>query len=379
MADKIKVGVVGPGTIGHKVIWALQKQGDVEVVGAAKTSPDWVARWCIDAGLKMYASSKDGPAGLDASVKEFQDALGAQNVGGSIRDMLSHVDVVVDCSDGKIGAMLKEQYYAPYNKEAKKKVRVIFQGGEKANIGKSFNSRCNYDKVLSVGASDTPYLRTVSCNTTTLARFAGMLIEGGYPIEFLEIALMRRAVDPGQVGKAILDSMEVDLKIPSHQAPDLMEVLPIQASSRAYKITSSQMHLHDVRITFKSKAPSKEEFAAVFAKDNRVALLNRFSATGELKERSRRLNKLHPEVALGGDLFVVAAGLGTYQVVNEKRSWITLGCPQDSIVVVENVDAVKAITYDTNKLSRDAVMQSTDKALSLREIKKALEESYKAE
>lgn len=375
---KTRVGIVGPGTIGHKLVWALEKQDDMEFVGASKTSADWAARWINRKGYKMYAASKEGSGGLKEAVKKFEDALGSENVGGSIKDLLDLSDVIIDCSGNKIGAKNKAEYYEPYNKENKEKVGAIFQGGEKADVGQSFNTRTNYDVGKKLAGSDSPFLRCVSCNTTTLARVNGAIAEAGYEIDYLNVSLLRRALDPGMAGKMMLDNMEVGLKLPSHHAPDLQTVMDVEAYSRAYKVPVSLMHVHDLQINFKKKAPTKEEVASIFAGDNRVGLLETVSNIAELKERSRRLNKLDERVCPGGDVILAILASGSYITLqNGKQAWVTLFCPQDSIVVPENIDAVRALTYDVNPVERDESLAKTDKSIALDVMKAELEDSYR--
>ena len=377
---KTKVGIVGPGTIGHKLIWALEKQDDMKFVGAAKTSPDWAARWVNSKGYKVYAASKEGKDTLGEAVKSFEEALGAANVGGSIHDLIKASDVIIDCSGDKMGVKNKEDYYEPYNKASKEKLGVIFQGGEKAVVGQSFNTRTNYDVCKKVAGTDKPYLRCVSCNTTTLARVNGGIMQAGYDIDYLNVSLIRRALDPGMKGKVILDDMEVGLKLPSHHAPDLQTVMKIEAYSRAYKAPTSLMHVHDLQINFKDKAPTKDQLKEAFADDNRVALLETASNTAELKERSRRLNKLDDRLFPGGDIILAVVSSGSYITLQDgKQAWVTLMCPQDSIVVPENIDAVRALTYDRKPVERDETLAKTDKTIHLDLMKKELEESYSKE
>ncbi|MCX6695013.1 MAG: hypothetical protein NTU61_01790 [Candidatus Altiarchaeota archaeon] len=177
-------------------------------------------------------------------------------------------------------------------------------------------------------------------------------------------------------GKFRLDGSEVGLTIPSHHAPDLQEVVQVEAYSRAYKVPVSTMHMHDLQIVFKDGAPSKEEFKQLFAKDNRVSLLETFDSTSELRERVRRLNKIEDGVFPGGDVFMSCVSTGAYCVFRSNTAWITQGIPQDSIVVPETIDAIRAATYGTLKVGRDESMKKTDESIDLPEMKKILEDSY---
>ncbi|MFH1403863.1 MAG: type II glyceraldehyde-3-phosphate dehydrogenase [Candidatus Altiarchaeota archaeon] len=377
MMKKVRVGVIGPGTIGHKVIWAIERQEDMVVSGVAKTSPDWVAKWVAEKGYKLYPSSKKGAEGVPDAMREFKEKIGGEHIGGPVEELFGVSDVIVDCTGSKFGARNKEELYVPYNKANDNRLKVLFQGGESADIGASFNTRASYDKCVESVEAGNPYLRVVSCNTTGLARLVGSVIEHGWGVDYLTSTLIRRSTDPGQSSKMRIDGTEVSLKIPSHHAPDLQEVLDVEAYSRAYKVPVSSMHVHDLRMTFKKKAPSKEEFASMFEDDVRVALLETFDSTIELRERVRRINKLEPHLFPGGDLFMSAVSTGSYYVFRGREVWLTQGIPQDSIVVPETIDCIRASMHSTLKAGRDDAMSRTDESLKLGLMKEVLEESYR--
>ncbi|MFH0862827.1 MAG: type II glyceraldehyde-3-phosphate dehydrogenase [Candidatus Altiarchaeota archaeon] len=373
---KIRVGVVGPGTIGHKVIWAIEKQDDMAVSGVAKTSPDWVAKWVAKKGHKLYPTSKEGAKGVPAAIKEFEDKIGKEHIGGPVEELFKVSDVVVDCTGEKYGMRNKEELYEPYNRKNKDRLRVVFQGGEKAEIGASFSARTSYANCCEA-VKKSPYLRVVSCNTTGLARVIGHMMEAGYEVDYVTASLIRRSTDPGQSSKLRIDGTEVSLKIPSHHAPDLQTVLDVEVHSRAYKVPVSSMHMHDLRVTFTDEAPTKSEFYGIFADDNRVSLLEEFDSTSELRERVRRINKVEPHLFPGGDVFMATVSMGTYYTFRGKELWITQGIPQDSIVVPETVDCIRAAMHERLKLSRDESMKKTDDSLQLKLMKEVLEESYR--
>ena len=374
--SRVRVGVVGPGTIGHKVVWAIEKQDDMVVSGVAKTTPDWVAKWVAKKGYKLYPSSKEGAAGVPEAIRLFKEKLGAEHVAGPVEDMFDVSDVILDCTGNKFGMQNKNELYEPYNKKHGNRLKVIFQGGEKAEIGASFNARTSYDRCVESSAKN-PYIRVVSCNTTGLARIVGRLMEQGFDVDYLTATLIRRSTDPGQSSKLRIDGTEVSLKIPSHHAPDLREVLEVEVYTRAYKVPVSSMHMHDIIITFKGEAPKKKGFEEAFRDDNRVALLEEFDSTSELRERVRRINKVEPHLFPGGDVFMSTVSLGTYHVFRKNLAWITQGIPQDSIVVPESVDAIRAAMHNKLKVGRDESMKKTDDSLTLKLMKEVLEESYR--
>jgi glyceraldehyde-3-phosphate dehydrogenase (NAD(P)) len=374
--NKIRVGVVGPGTIGHKVIWAIEKQDDMLVSGVAKTTPDWVAKWVAKKGYKVYPSSKDGAKGVPEVMKLFSDKLGKENIGGPVERLLEVSDVVVDCTGNKFGMQNKLELYEPYNKLNKNRLRVVFQGGEKSEIGASFVAQTSYDTCVK-SAKKNPYLRVVSCNTTGLARLVGPMIQANLGVEYITASLIRRSTDPGQTSKMRIDGTELSLRMPSHHAPDLQQVLDVEAYTRAYKVPVSAMHMHDLRVSFKTRAPSQSEFCDLFKGDNRVAMLHDFESTSELRERVRRINKVEPHLFPGGDVFMSTVSTGSYFVFRTKELWLSQGIPQDSIVIPETVDCIRAAQHTRLGLTREESMRKTDESLTLKPMKEMLEESYR--
>ena len=55
----VRVGVNGYGVIGKRVAYAVTKQDDMELVGVAKTKPDFNAQIALDNGHNVYCSIPD--------------------------------------------------------------------------------------------------------------------------------------------------------------------------------------------------------------------------------------------------------------------------------------------------------------------------------
>ena len=51
---KIRVGVIGYGTVGKRVAWAVMKQPDMELVGVATIEPNWEVLSALKKGIKVY-------------------------------------------------------------------------------------------------------------------------------------------------------------------------------------------------------------------------------------------------------------------------------------------------------------------------------------
>ena len=173
---KVKVGINGYGTIGKRVAYAVSKQGDMELVGIAKTKPDFEAYRAKELGIPIYAASPD-------FVPSFAKA--GFEIVGTLEDLLGKVDVIVDATPGGMG----EKNKALYEKAG---VKAIFQGGEKADVAEvSFVAQANYEKALG-----KDYVRVVSCNTTGLTRTLNAIQEY---IDYVYAVMIRRAAAPHEL------------------------------------------------------------------------------------------------------------------------------------------------------------------------------------
>src|SRR5574340_749950 len=130
-----KVFVNGYGSIGSRITQFIADDKDIEVVGVGKYSPDDKVSDAITRGFKVYVPKNK----LD-NFKNFK-------ISGSMEEIISNCDLVIDASPGGVGYSNKKTLYEPSN------TRAIFQGGEKITGEKSvaqfiFNSRVNYEKAF---------------------------------------------------------------------------------------------------------------------------------------------------------------------------------------------------------------------------------------
>ena len=201
--QKIKVGIIGYGTIGKRVADAVRLQEDMELVGITGNTYNFRMELAGKAGIKIFLVS-DNP--------EFE-ANGIRP-SGKIEDLIKSCDIIVDCAPKKIGKENKEKYYIPNKKKA------IFQGGEKPKIVEaSFVAQCNYKDAL-----NKDYVRVVSCNTTGLSRTLHA-IDKEFGIVDVSATMIRRAADPADIGKGPINAIEPTMELPSHHGPDVQTVL----------------------------------------------------------------------------------------------------------------------------------------------------------
>ena len=331
---KIKVGIVGYGTIGKRIADAVRLQNDMELVAVTARSYNYRM---ISADLKkipMY----DWPEAED---------LNGLKMTGTFDDLLKNVDIIVDCSPKKGGAENKEKYYVP------NKVKAIFQGGEKPNVGEvSFVAQCNYDDAVG-----RDYVRVVSCNTTGLCRTLNS-IKSKYGIEAVHATMIRRGADPWDIRHGPINAVVPVLELPSHHGPDVQTVLKdMPIFTTALSVSSTLMHMHTVTVDCKEK-PDVDEVLKLFGKTTRVRVVDNASmvrSTAEIMEFAKDLGRNRSDMP---EIVVWKEAVGT---TGHKLLYMQ-AIHQESDVVCENIDAIRAMTgFKDGKKS----IEMTNKALDI--------------
>jgi glyceraldehyde-3-phosphate dehydrogenase (NAD(P)) len=316
----IKVAINGYGTIGKRVADAVAAQKDMKVVGVSKTRPSAEALIAKQRGFPLYLA--------DLSRKEACEKTGVQ-VAGSVADMLKVADVVVDATPGDVGAKNRPLY-------EKAGVKAIFQGGEEHEVaGFSFNSDCNYRAAIG-----RQFARVVSCNTTGLCRIIHAM-DQEYGVEKVRAVMVRRGSDPGEVKKGPIDAVVLNpVTIPSHHGPDVQTVLPnIPIVTMAMIVPTTMMHMHAVQMDLK-KPGSRERVLSIIEKHPRMGLVRKglgISSTAELKEYAMDLGRSRADLWENG-IFEESIS------VSGKELYLFQAIHQEADVVVENIDAIRALT-----------------------------------
>ncbi len=315
---KVKIAINGYGTIGKRVADAINLQPDMEVAGVTKTKPDFDAKMAVKKGYKLYAAIPD-------RLKVFEDA--GIPVEGTIEDLLKDVDLVVDASPNKVGAQNKPLY-------EKLGLKAIFQGGEKKEVAEvSFNAIANFEKAVG-----EQFVRVVSCNTTGLTRLI-YTIKKSYPIKKVRATMIRRVVDPKEDKKGMVNGIEPNpVKLPSHHGPDVQSVLPdVNIVTTAFKVPTTLMHVHSVAIELQDPV-TEDEIKNVLSEEPRIMLLSSadgFTSTAKIIEFARELRMRY-------DLYENAVWADSIGIVDGEL-YVTQAINQESIVVPENIDAIRAM------------------------------------
>lgn len=314
----IKVGVVGYGVIGQRLADGVAKQGDMELVGVADVAPTLPVRALAERGMpyKLFTAMPEKQGALDE--------LGIP-VSGTLEDLVQECDVMLDATGAGIGAKNKE-IYQKYNTKA------IFQGGEKNEVADVFfHGYANYEK--GVGAN---YLKLTSCNTTGLIR-AIDAIDRAVGVEKAAITIIRRVADPGDYHRGLTNALKVD-QAPSHQAEDLMTIMPhIDATGILVHTPVTHGHIITPVVSTK-KGIDKKQLLEIFRAHPRirvVCLEDGFLGNASLFKYARDLGNTR------GDMYEIAVWEET--IVNSGDDiMFAINIPQEAVVIPESIDGVRA-------------------------------------
>jgi glyceraldehyde-3-phosphate dehydrogenase (NAD(P)) len=303
----------------------------------AKTTPNYEAEGALRRGYPLYVAG-DG-------ADEFRAA--GLPVAGEVAELVAAADVVVDATPSGVGARnasIYERYDTP----------AIFQGGESADVvDASFNARANYGDAVGADA-----VRVVSCNTTGLARLLAPIDEA-FGIEKVRATLIRRGGDPGQTSRGPIDDVVPDpVQLPSHHGPDVRTVLPdVEIDTLGVKVPTTLMHTHSVNVTLASETDAAAVRDVLAGESRLFSIPGRagIDGAGKLKDLAGDVGRPRGDVwencVWADSIAVRGRDLYCFQAIH-----------QESDVVPENVDAIRAVTGTASAAESVA---TTDESLGM--------------
>jgi len=334
----LRVGINGYGTIGKRVADAVRAQPDMEVVGVAKTRPNFEAEAAVENGFPLYAAIED-------RMDRFDEA--GIDLAGTVEGLIEESDAVVDATPSGIGAENAE-LYREYDTPA------LLQGGESHDaVDVSFNARSNFE-----AARDADLVRVVSCNTTGLSRLVAPL-EEAYGIDKMRATLVRRGGDPAQSSRGPINDILPDpVTLPSHHGPDVKTIFPdLDVDTLGLKVPATLMHMHSINVTLEA-APSADEVRDLLDDEERTFLIPEHmdvDGAGKLKEfaldRGRPRGDIWENAIWEESISMEGTDLYLFQAIH-----------QESDVVPENVDALRAVT---GQADREESMETTNESLGV--------------
>jgi len=346
----VRVFINGYGNIGRRLAAVLASDKEVQFIGIAKYTADDKAKDAMDNGFDIYVP--------DGMVNQFKEK--GYDVIGVISQAIRGSDLVIDAAKEGGGYDNKKKLYEPMNKAA------IFQGGEDRHGERSVadmihNSRVNYAK-----AAGKAYVIQGSCNVSGMGRIMQPLIENfGDSIRRYDVTLIRRWADL-EDSKDVKDSIEWD-KNPHHQ-DDVRDFIPTSnLYVDAYKVPSRMMHLHQMVIRFKGKAPTKDQIIETFRNEFGVAILNSARGTAAIRKKAMDLGFRH------GDTNMVHIHQEVLRVQDDTIK-ISYSDDQTGMVIPENHLLMQSMILDR---PRDEAIKRTDRIFQMTKKRRILEEEFK--
>ncbi len=315
---KVKVGVAGYGTIGQRLADGVARQEDMELVGVVDAAPTLAVRALKEKGMPydLYLVN-----GADKAPFEKYNIP----VSGTMDDILDKVDIMLDSAPAGIGAKNKELYL-------KKGVKAIFQGGEKNDVADVFfHGYANFEKGV-----NKDYLKLTSCNTTGLIRSVDCL-DRAYGIEKVAITIVRRVADPGDYNRGLTNALQME-KAPTHQAVDLMTIMP-HVNATGILVHTPVTHGHFITVVATGKEKITKEMALeAFEKHPRIRVVTMdegFLGNASFFKYARDLGHTR------GDMYEI--GLWADSIVESGNDIMyAIHIPQESVTIPETMDGIRA-------------------------------------
>ncbi len=335
----VKVGVVGYGVIGLRLATGVSLQDDMELVGVADVGLTLPVRALLERGMPydFYLAIPDN--------REKLEAAGVP-ISGTLEDLVQKCDVILDATSAGVGAKNKE-IYAKYGKKA------IFQGGESTEVADVFfHGYANYEEGLG-----KQFLKLTSCNTTGLIRAVDCL-DRELGVENVMLTIVRRVADPGDYHRGLTNALKVDT-VPSHQATDLMLIMP-HIKATGVLVHTPVTHGHFISVNIKpKKSTTTEEVLRYFNEHPRIRVVriaDGFQGNAAIFRYARDLARPH------SDMYDIAIFEETVTVF-EGHVIFGLHVPQEAVVIPETVDGIRAVMeMSTDRLE---AVQVTNKFLNM--------------
>lgn len=349
---KIRVGVAGYGTIGQRLADGVAKQEDMELVGIADLMPTLSLQALNENdmiganGVKYNLYLVDGADSAAFAAKDIP-------VAGTFEDLARSVDIMLDSSPAGVGAKNKEMYQ-------RLGVKAIFQGGEKNDVADVFfHGYANYEQGLG-----QDYLKLTSCNTTGLIRTVDCL-DRAFGLEKVAVTIIRRVADPGDYHRGLTNALQME-KAPSHQALDLMTIMP-HISATGILVHTPVTHGHIITVVASAKDGRKitrEEALEAFEEHPRIRVVTideGFKGNASFFKYARDLGNRR------GDMYEI--GLWADSIVESGNDIMyAINVPQESVTIPETIDGIRAAMK--MQLTREEGTAVTNRYLKIGRFKK---------
>ncbi|NIQ05229.1 MAG: type II glyceraldehyde-3-phosphate dehydrogenase [Candidatus Korarchaeota archaeon] len=331
---KINVGLMGYGSQGRRIAEALRRQTDMVLTGVGVKAPDLTAKMAYMNEHPLYAIEPE----------EFKDS--GIPIRGSVEDLLSNIEVVVDATPAGIGKQNKEQLYAHHH------VKGIFQGGESFDVA---TIPVFFTEVTYESASNAKYLRIPTPYTVATVSMLEPM-NSAFGVKDVSSTFLIAGSEPNRGSRGPLDAI-LPVKIEKlrllKEEIGYISLEPRMLS--AFRVPTVLLSVQTLLLEVKSKA-SKADITALLREQDRILLLPKeFTATDMIFEFLRRVR------GTSGDIYEICVWEDQIECDNQHVK-LVLAYDNHCVHTPHIIDAIRALT---THIENDVSSRRTNNTLNV--------------
>jgi len=324
-SKKIPIALVGFGSQGRRVAEAISCQKDMKLIGVALCQPDTSAYLAMQIGHPIYFVDPINVKLFEKSGIPFQ---------GSIEELLSKVDLVVDCTPAGVGKQNKEKFYRKFG------VKAIFQAGENLKIAgiPAFISSTNYEN-----AHEAMFVRMATPSATALTRTI-MPLKERFGVKYIACTLVKAGSETMRAHQGPIDTLVPEppqrMRIVESELNKMLEKVRIYLSS--IRVPSLLLDVQSIFVKLTQRA-CVNAVTKTLEKAPRVVLIESergLFSTDAIFEFFRRIRPF------SGDIFEVCIWEEQIEI-NDQIVKLTQTIDPHSVHIPELIDAIRAMTTKT--------------------------------
>jgi len=337
---KIDVALVGYGSQGTRIASAVSAQEDMELAGVCLKEPDISALMAFRKGFSIYLVDSDYAIA-------FKKA--GINVQGSISNLLSKVDVVVDVTPSGVGKKNKEEFYSKHN------VKCVFQAGEPLEVAdiQAFISNINYNEARRANSVRIPSPFTVSLTRTLKP------LDVKFGIKHATCTLIRPGTEPMRGYQGPVDTIIPDKPYVAQETlrNELRQMFPADVVFASFAVPSILLAVEVIVVDLKRKA-STENVINLLSRVPRNILVRGdmgLHSTDAIFEYIRRTTRP------SADIYEACVWHEHVEAINGRLKLVQAFDPH-CVQTPEVIDAIRALA---NATTLEKSMKLTDEALKI--------------
>lgn len=337
---KINVALVGYGSQGTRIARAVAAQGDMELVGICLKEPDVSAFMAFRKGFSIYIVDSDHAGAFKKAAIDIQ---------GSISNLLSKVDVVVDVTPSGVGKENKEKFYSRYN------VKSVFQAGEPLEVAdiQAFMSTTNYDE-----ARKARSVRIPSPFAVSLIRILKPL-DNEFGIKHVTCTLIRPGTEPMRGHSGPVDTIIPDKPYVAHKTlrDEMRQMFPKDVIFTSFAVPSILLAVEAVVVDLERRASTKKVIDILCRIPRSILVRSDMGlhSTDAIFEYIRRV------VRPSADIYEVCAWHEHIEAINGRLKIVQAFDPH-CVQTPEVIDAIRALA---NTTTLDRSLKMTNEALRI--------------